>query len=195
MHRAQNMDEPRTLSGILEGLRRVSGWLPVVLPLHPRAINVVERNGLQTDGLRLLDPLSYLDHACLEEACGLILSDSGAVQKEAWWLGVPSVTLREEIEWVDTIQAGANRLAGADPDRIVEAVGHCLTPAAAAPLALQPCRLHQDHEPTTGPRGFGNRLKRRLFWSGLSHRVPCSSIHHAAPRRGRPMHVADKEQT
>jgi len=73
------MAEPRTLSGILEGLRRMSGWLPVVLPLHPRARNVVEPNALQMAGLRLLDPLSYLDQACPAEACALIFSRSGAV--------------------------------------------------------------------------------------------------------------------
>lgn len=118
MHRAQNVDEPQTLSGILQELRRVSGWLSVVLPLHPRARNVVERNRLQMHGLGLLDPLFYLDHACPGHNAQAILTNSRAVQKEGFIFRVPRMHPSAEPGRLDTAPAGWNTRVGCDSTKI-----------------------------------------------------------------------------
>lgn len=119
VHRAENTDDPARLGGILEGLHRiVASGLPVVAPLHPRTRTAATRYGLSLDGLKVLPPVSYLDMLMLEKHARVILTDSGGVQKEAFFLGVPCVTLRHETEWVETVQTGANWLAGFDPGQI-----------------------------------------------------------------------------
>jgi UDP-N-acetylglucosamine 2-epimerase len=121
VHRAENTNDPAKLRGILDGLKAVhAAGLPVILPLHPRTRKALNFVNISTDSLHILEPLSYLDMLVLEKNARLILTDSGGVQKEAWWLGVPCVTLRDETEWVETVQAGANRLAGTDPARILD---------------------------------------------------------------------------
>jgi UDP-GlcNAc3NAcA epimerase len=121
LHRQENVDDParlRALVGALASLER-----PTLLPIHPRTRDRLRRLGLRARGsLRLLPPLPYLDMLLLESRARAILTDSGGVQKEAFILGTPCVTLRDSTEWVETLKAGANRLAGADPDRIRRAV-------------------------------------------------------------------------
>lgn len=120
IHRAANTDDPARLRAILSALGRLS--LPVVLPLHPRTRNVLAREGIQPGGnLRLVEPVGYLDMLALEESADAILTDSGGVQKEAYWVGVRCITLRDETEWVETVQTGWNRLVGADPAAIEQA--------------------------------------------------------------------------
>ena len=98
--------------------------MPVVLPLHPRTRQVVSMQGL--DGhlgpLRVTDPLPFLDMVQLEQAARVIVTDSGGVQKEAFFYGVPSVTMRDETEWVETVEGGWNVLVGADAGRIASSV-------------------------------------------------------------------------
>lgn len=131
VHRAGNTDALDRLAGILEGLRRAP--LPVVLPLHPRTRAAIRRHRLEvscgaaagssggSDRLTAIDPLGYLDMLELQQHAAVILTDSGGMQKEAYYLGVPCVTLREETEWVETVEAGWNCLAGSDPARIAAA--------------------------------------------------------------------------
>jgi len=124
VHRAENTDDPHRLSTILAAFQELSQSLPVVFPLHPRTRQRMAEFGLQDylSSLRVVEPLGYLDMVRLEQAAGVILTDSGGVQKEAFWLGVPCVTLREETEWVETVECGANVLAGVEKTGIVESV-------------------------------------------------------------------------
>jgi UDP-GlcNAc3NAcA epimerase len=142
VHRAENTDDPRRLEGILAGFARLDR--PIVLPLHPRTRKTLGKklSGL-TGRVRVVEPLSYLDMLMLEKHARLILTDSGGVQKEAYWLNCPCVTLRDETEWVELVAAGCNRLAGADPQRIVSAVAHFEAAGAGLP-AGRPGNLYGD---------------------------------------------------
>ncbi len=135
VHRQENTDDPERLDGILAGLTEVAERLPVVLPLHPRTRKTVHALGWKQRlaSLRVVDPLSYLDMVSLERAAAVIITDSGGVQKEAFFYGVPCVTLRDQTEWVETVELGANRLAGAEPQRIRQAVdAACAEPRPGA---------------------------------------------------------------
>jgi UDP-GlcNAc3NAcA epimerase len=110
VHRADNTDDPVMLRKVLEYLRDKARERPVVLPLHPRTRKSVEQHGLTLDGLRPMDPVSYLDMTQLMARAGEVLTDSGGLQKEAYFHRVPCVTLRTETEWVETIEHGWNRL-------------------------------------------------------------------------------------
>lgn len=121
LHRQENVDDPARLSAILGALERLPH--PVVLPLHPRTRSRIARAKLRSGpNLRLLPPLGYLDMLGLLSRARAVLTDSGGLQKEAFILGRPCVTLRETTEWVETLRGGANRLVGADPEAIARAV-------------------------------------------------------------------------
>ena len=124
VHRAENTDQPDRLTGILRALAQLER--PVVFPCHPRTRKMIEHFELErvieASSVRLLEPVGYLDMLRLESQAQVILTDSGGVQKEAFWLGVPCVTLREETEWVETVEAGWNCLAGTESHRIVASV-------------------------------------------------------------------------
>jgi UDP-N-acetylglucosamine 2-epimerase len=121
VHRPSNTDDEGNLSSILRALGSTEET--VVFPAHPRVSQAMKRLGLVVPAnVRLLEPVSYLDMLALEKSARLILTDSGGVQKEAYFFGVPCLTLREETEWVETMEAGWNLLVGADEQRIVEAV-------------------------------------------------------------------------
>lgn len=113
VHRAENTDDPTRLQVIVDALIQVGLQLPVVWPLHPRTRGVLERAAL-LDGLskavHLVEPLGYLDMVALEQAAAVIATDSGGVQKEAFFHGVSCVTLRDETEWVELIASGWNKL-------------------------------------------------------------------------------------
>jgi len=128
VHRAENTDDPSRLGQILGALDALEE--PVLFPVHPRTRKAIEALGYRpAPQVRLLDPVGYLDMVRLEQSARMILTDSGGVQKEAYWLGVPCVTLRNETEWVETVQAGWNVLVGADASRIVRTVGSFVRPA------------------------------------------------------------------
>jgi len=121
VHRASNTDDAVNLSSILEALNEAEEM--VIFPAHPRTRQAMERIGFRPSShLRVLEPVSYLEMLNLEKNARLVLTDSGGVQKEAFFFGVPCVTLRKETEWVETVQAGWNTLVGADKPRILEAV-------------------------------------------------------------------------
>ena len=111
VHRAENTDDPGRLAAIVSALETVAAKLPVVLPLHPRTQARMEAGGLAFDKVRTVPPVGYLDMVALESKAALIATDSGGVQKEAFFYRVPCVTLRDETEWVELVDLGWNRLA------------------------------------------------------------------------------------
>ncbi|PID92376.1 MAG: UDP-N-acetylglucosamine 2-epimerase (non-hydrolyzing) [Bacteroidetes bacterium] len=141
MHRPSNTDDPKHLADILHALAAVAERhnAPVLLPLHPRTRAIIERRkDLQLppdDRLRLLPPASFLDMIRLEAGARLILTDSGGVQKEAWFLEKAVVVMRDETEWVEIIEAGNGRLSGPDPAKIVDAAAHFM---AEPPVRFPP---------------------------------------------------------
>jgi UDP-N-acetylglucosamine 2-epimerase (non-hydrolysing)/UDP-GlcNAc3NAcA epimerase len=133
VHRAANTDDPSRLASILAAFGQLG--YPVVLPLHPRTRGAMAQAGIAAPAtVRPIEPVGYLEMLQLEQGARAILTDSGGVQKEAYLLAVPCITLREETEWVETVTAGWNHLVGADTARIV-AVARSLT-LPAAHLAL-----------------------------------------------------------
>lgn len=125
VHREENTDSRSALAGILEGMRLLGErlGLRLVFAVHPRTRKRMEEFGLveQADGLLLTHALGYLDFLNLMAGSKLVVTDSGGVQQESCILGVPCVTLRDSTEWTETLECGANRLAGADPERILGA--------------------------------------------------------------------------
>jgi UDP-N-acetylglucosamine 2-epimerase len=121
VHRAAATDTPEALGALLEVLRAVPG--PAVFPVHPRTRAKLEAAGLWEQagaipGVRLVPPVGYLPFTALLAGARVVLTDSGGVQKEAFFHGVPCVTLRETTEWVETVEHGFNRLTGMDAGRV-----------------------------------------------------------------------------
>ncbi len=142
VHRAENTDQPGRLAGIIAAFERAGR--PVVLPLHPRTRKVLGAPLAKIGGqVRVIEPVSYLDMLMLERGARLILTDSGGVQKEAYWFDVPCVTLRDETEWVELVTAGGNRLVGADTESILSAVAAFERDGARLP-ADRPADLYGD---------------------------------------------------
>ncbi|MCB0836907.1 MAG: UDP-N-acetylglucosamine 2-epimerase (non-hydrolyzing) [Bacteroidetes bacterium] len=121
VHRAENTDDPVRLKAIFSALGK-SG-LPCVLPAHPRLKSYLDKYGIQpAANLSLVDPVSYLDMIQLEKNAKMIITDSGGVQKEAYFFHRPCITMRDETEWVETVSAGWNKIVGADEKAIIEAI-------------------------------------------------------------------------
>lgn len=128
VHRAENTDNPVRISGIVDAIKEIStSSCPTVLPLHPRTRNSLEAQGLlhsleNQEGIQIISPISFLDMVMLEKHAATILTDSGGVQKEAYFHHTPCITLRDETEWVETVDAGWNQIAGYKKESIL----HCL---------------------------------------------------------------------
>jgi UDP-GlcNAc3NAcA epimerase len=110
VHRAENVDVPEKLQAIIDYLKEEAGSQTIVLPLHPRTQQAMARFNIDSTGLCVCPPVSYLEMARLLAACTRVLTDSGGLQKEAYFHGKPCVTLRDETEWVETVECGWNRL-------------------------------------------------------------------------------------
>lgn len=122
LHRAENTDDPSCLANIVDALNSIHKTIaPVVLPLHPRTRKLISQQGLKLN-VHLIDPVGYFEMVWLLDHCNLVLTDSGGVQKEAFFFGKACVTMREQTEWVELIEAGVNELVGADTDKILAAV-------------------------------------------------------------------------
>ncbi|HEX7050665.1 MAG TPA: UDP-N-acetylglucosamine 2-epimerase (non-hydrolyzing) [Longimicrobiales bacterium] len=140
VHRAENTDSPARLSAILCALARVAAEVPVVLPLHPRTRAAIERYGLalpNSDRVRIIEPVGYLDMLMLLKGARVVATDSGGVQKEAFFAGAPCVTLRTETEWVELVDAGWNRLAPPDDEHaMVDRILTATPPDTDAPATI-----------------------------------------------------------
>lgn len=133
VHRAANTDDVTKLADIFEALALLKE--PVIVPLHPRTRAALMGTDIEVEPpVRIIDPVGYLDMLMLQKHARMVLTDSGGVQKEAYLLGVPGVTMRDETEWTETLAGGWNVLAGADCTRIVEAARR--TPPSGEPPAV-----------------------------------------------------------
>lgn len=154
VHRAENTDDSARLRTIVEALGQLSKRATVVWPVHPRTRGVLAVSALAevltSANVRLIDPVGYLDMVRLERGASVIITDSGGVQKEAYFFKVPCVTLRDETEWIELVEAGWNQLVSpADADGIVSAV------IASEHTQGQPLDLYGDGH-------AGNRIASRL---------------------------------
>lgn len=124
IHRQENTDSPKRLGAIMEGLNTVARSMPVVLPLHPRTRKLLDSADhlKMSEGLLLVEPVGYLDMVMLERGAAVIATDSGGVQKEAFFHGIPCVTLRDETEWVELVEMGWNQLAPPGQADITETI-------------------------------------------------------------------------
>jgi UDP-N-acetylglucosamine 2-epimerase len=122
LHRAENTDDPKKLISILGALNELSKAVPVILPLHPRTRKMIKIHHLisKAHKVKFIDPVSYLNMLVLEKNSRAILTDSGGVQKEAYWLRVPCITLRDETEWIETVKSGWNVLVGTGTQNILK---------------------------------------------------------------------------
>lgn len=126
IHRASNTDNTENLKNIFIGLTNSKGI--IILPLHPRTKEkIIKNKSLKKyigQNIRIIKPIGYFDMVCLEANAKKIVTDSGGVQKEAYFNKVPCITLRENTEWVETIEEGVNKLVGVDPEKIKESINN-----------------------------------------------------------------------
>jgi len=118
LHRPSNVDDPEMLRKILNSILAVSSELPVIFPVHPRTRQRIIQFGLSTDGILLSEPISYLEFLALQARATVVLTDSGGIQEETTYLGIPCLTLRPNTERPITIQTGTNVLIGDDMDKL-----------------------------------------------------------------------------
>ncbi len=131
LHRPSNVDEPETLRRILETVEKIGTRVPVIFPVHPRTRKIIIESEwsdrfLKSRGLRLVEPLGYLDFLSLYSGARLVLTDSGGIQEETSVLGIPCLTLRENTERPITVTLGTNKIVGTDPEKIIEAAFEAL---------------------------------------------------------------------
>jgi len=120
LHRAENTDDPANLESIIEALNEINKHTPIVLPLHPRTKKIIEKNNMKAD-FTIIEPVGYFDMIELLKNCKLVMTDSGGLQKEAYFFHKHCITLREQTEWVELVQNGYNELTGANTELILKA--------------------------------------------------------------------------
>ena len=121
IHRAENTDNEHRLRDIFKALNEIAKQKQIILPLHPRTKKIIENLKINTQNLTIIDPIGYLEMVWLIDNCSLVMTDSGGLQKEAYFFEKQCITLRDETEWVELIECGANRLVGANKEKILEA--------------------------------------------------------------------------
>ncbi len=120
IHRAENTDNEERLSEIMQAIAKVAKDTIVVLPLHPRTKKLLSSAQINTANIKVIDPVGYFNMVWLLENCKLVMTDSGGLQKEAFFFKKPCITLRDETEWVELIDNGFNVLAGANKQKILD---------------------------------------------------------------------------
>lgn len=135
LHRAENTDCPQRLGKALAALNQLSVSIPVVLPIHPRTKQKIDEFGLKaaTSNLTVIAPQGYNEMMMLLYHCDRVVTDSGGLQKEAYFAKVPCITLRDETEWVETVECGWNTLVNVETDDIVTRIEKAITPENWAP--------------------------------------------------------------
>jgi UDP-N-acetylglucosamine 2-epimerase len=120
LHRESNVDDLDKLKSIINSI--IESHMNVIFPCHPHTRKNLELLGINLQNINIVDPLPYFEMLSLVQDASVVITDSGGLQKEAFWLGTPCVTLRENTEWEWTIKAGANRLVGSDPQKIIDGI-------------------------------------------------------------------------
>ena len=120
IHRAENTDDSKRLGAILEALNEIAKETPVILPLHPRTAKIIKNSEFNFENLTIIDPVGYLEMVYMLNKCTMVMTDSGGLQKEAFFFSKPCLTMRDETEWVELIENNFNKLVGADKLKIIE---------------------------------------------------------------------------
>lgn len=120
IHRAENTDDPVRLQNIMEALNDIARETPVILPLHPRTAKIIQNSKFKIQNLKIIEPVGYLEMVYMLNRCKLVMTDSGGLQKEAFFFKKPCITLRNETEWVELVEHGFNVLAGANKNKILD---------------------------------------------------------------------------
>jgi len=123
IHRQENTDHPERLSSIINALNTINESTKVVMTVHPRTKKIIENSGLNIQ-FTCIDPVGYLDMILLLQKCQLVMTDSGGLQKEAYFFHKPCITLRDQTEWVELVENGYNRVVGVDSNKIQEAYAY-----------------------------------------------------------------------
>ena len=121
IHRAENTDEPKRLGAILEALNKIAKETTIILPLHPRTKKIIEDSSFNIQNINIIEPVGYLEMVYMLNRCKLVMTDSGGLQKEAFFFKKPCLTMRDETEWIELIENNFNTLVGAQKDEIINA--------------------------------------------------------------------------
>ncbi len=121
IHRAENTDNEDRIKSIFKALNEIAKKTPIILPLHPRTKKILQNLNINTDNIKIIEPVGYLQMVWLLQNCSLVMTDSGGLQKEAFFFEKPCITLRDETEWVELVENGFNQIVGADEEKIVNA--------------------------------------------------------------------------
>ena len=170
VHRAENVDDPNRLSSIVSALLEISRLIKLVFPIHPRTKKRLMESSLynkiiQDSNIILVDPVGYFDMLKLIMCSSCVITDSGGVQKEAFILGTPCITLRERTEWIETVRLGGNRLAGADKNLILVNVKDILKNFKDLKAYLK--RIKSPYGDGHAANMIVNTLKERFFNGGI----------------------------
>jgi len=134
IHRAENTDDPNRLSSIIKAINNLTDY-KFIFPVHPRTRKILEKQNLVLGShVNIIEPVGYLEMIAYEEACSAVLTDSGGVQKEAFFFKKPCITMRDSTEWVELVNFGWNTLTGSNTDKIINAVKNLYTPIEYPPL-------------------------------------------------------------
>ncbi len=120
IHRAENTDDPKRLDSIFNALIEISKHTQIILPLHPRTKKILENKQYKINNIKLIEPVGYLEMVYLLKNCTMVMTDSGGLQKEAFFFKKSCITLRDETEWVELVENGFNKIVGADENKIIE---------------------------------------------------------------------------
>jgi len=132
LHRPSNVDDPVALRGLLGAIEQIQRKIPFVFPVHPRTRKALAEANVRLPHVVLTEPLGYLEFMKLVQHARLVLTDSGGIQEETTYLGIPCLTLRRNTERPSTVEQGTNQLVGDDPERIVQAASRVLQEPAPA---------------------------------------------------------------